>query len=94
MTFISNPKLKTKREKKPIDIYYDNLEEAYGNLPIPSDDYAEVRDLLENAHITNKSPEYNTAASEDIDELEHAIETIRQHYEAMAMILKKEQKYN
>lgn len=77
--FISTKKLRAKHEQTPLDIYYSNLEEAYGNLPVPSDDYAGIAELL--------------GENFDQDELENAIEVIRNHYEDVAKALGKEQKY-
>lgn len=77
--FISTKKLRAKHKQTPLDIYYSNLEEAYGNLPVPDDDWAGIGELLGDKF--------------EKDELEQAIEVIRNHYEDVAKALGKEQKY-
>jgi hypothetical protein len=85
-------KLKFKHNQKPTDIYYSNLEEAYGNLPVPSDDYAEMKEVFRQAFISEvRSGELEV--QEHFYQLEQAIETIREHYEMVAKALRKEQKY-
>ncbi len=79
MTYISNPKTKAKHKKTDRDVYFDNLEEAYGNLPVPSDDYADIASVLH--------------ASFNKGELEAAIDVIRQHYQMVATALGKSTKY-
>jgi hypothetical protein len=92
MTFISSPKLKAKHDQTPLDIYYSNLEEAYGNLPVPADDYAEVFNLIEKVRKSARENGSMAYCYEQSD-LEFAIETIQSHYEELAVILRKEQKY-
>jgi hypothetical protein len=45
--------LNKKRNKTDLDFYFENLEEAYGNLPVPSDDWAEVGQLLKKKKNNN-----------------------------------------
>ena len=86
MTFISNLKLKAKHAQTPLDIYYSNLEEAYGNLPVPDDDWAGVTKLLKKKFL-------NEDIETHIEELQQATELIARHYEMVAQALGKEQKY-
>jgi hypothetical protein len=82
---VFTPLLRKKKEERPEtsrDFYFINLEEAYGNLPVPTDDWADIENLLKRKNIDF-----------DKDELENAIEVIRQHYEDVALALGKEQKF-
>jgi hypothetical protein len=90
MTFISTAKKKAQHNQTPRDIYYTALEEAYGNLPVPSDDYADIRKLLQKYLADKKTPnqiEYH------FQKLEEAIDTISEHYEYVAKALDKHQSY-
>ena len=82
MTYVTTPAKIAKHKKTDHDIYFDNLEEAYGNLPVPNDDWAGITELLE-----SKGIEF------DKDKLEEATEVIRRHYDDVAKALGKEQKY-
>ena len=88
MTFISTIKKKFENKKTPRDIYFEALEEAYGNLPVPSDDYAEIKELLISKEVFG-----TCEAEEHITEFEKATEIIREHYCIIATALNKEQKY-
>ena len=63
MTFISTPKIKTKHQQTPQDVYYSNLEEAYGNLPVPADDYASIKHHLKKVLPENEREEDEHAAT-------------------------------
>lgn len=96
MTFISTFKLKAKHKLTPRDIYFNNLEEAYGNLPVPSDDYADIKELMSNYYFDKKlgTKDYcNEIAQKEIDDLEDAIKTICDHYDFVAKLLDKKQLY-
>lgn len=96
MTFISTMKLHLKHQQTPRDIYYSNLEEAYGNLPVPSDDWADIKKLISDWSYLRKTKSKETAegyAIEEIEKLEKAIEVIKEHYDLMAVILNKHQLY-
>jgi len=96
MVFISNPKTKAKHNQTPRDIYFSNLEEAYGNLPVPSDDFADIEELLTTCFMKELKEEKNRArhfAKAEIRELVKAIRTIQYHYNLIARLLGKEQKY-
>ncbi len=69
-----------KHQQTPLDIYFNALEEAYGNLPVPSDDWAGIRGIL-------------GAERFDPYELEVAIEVIREHYMTVAEVLGKKPKF-
>jgi len=84
--FIFTAKNKAKHDQTPLDIYFSSLEEAYGNLPVPSDDWAGVKKKLE-TNWTEKEVRHN------LEDLEKAIDTIRQHYVQMAFVLGKEVKF-
>ncbi|MCK4782080.1 hypothetical protein KAS79_04140 [Candidatus Parcubacteria bacterium] len=85
---IFTKKIKAKHDQMPRDIYFNSLEEAYGNLPVPSDDWAEIKKLLMDKQFFG-----TYEVQEHIDELENATEIIYQHYKIVAKALNKEQKY-
>ena len=84
---IFTKKVKAKHDQTPRDIYFNCLEEAYGNLPVPSDDWADIKSLMRVDSSTNES------AENQIRELEQATEIIRKHYKIVARLFSKEQKY-
>jgi len=88
MTFIQTMKQKHKHSQTPRDIYFTALEEAYGNLPVPSDDYADIKNLLKDKNIIR--PDYIDKYFKD---LEKALYTIAYHYEVVARALNKPQKW-
>jgi hypothetical protein len=98
MTFISTIAKKFQHEKTARDVYFEALEEAYGNLPVPSDDWAEIKQLLlEQALKTwDKTPKEDVIKMivEDFDKLQEATEIIMNHYIDVAEALGKETKYN
>jgi hypothetical protein len=77
MFWIKTAKSVEKHQQKPTDIYFSSLEEAYGNLPVPSDDWADIKSIISFNEL----------------ELEGAIEIIREHYLAVAKALGKQAKY-
>lgn len=79
MAFIFTKKKERQHEENSRDVYFRCLEEAYGNLPVPSDDYADIASLL--------------GESFDQDKLQEATEIIAEHYDAVAKALGKEKKY-
>lgn len=94
MSHIFTWKNKKLRERTPEDIYFDSLEEAYANLPVPSDDYADIKFLLRNHFaLTESFQDADTRTNIRVKELEDAINTIREHYELIGSILKKQKKY-
>lgn len=94
--YITNRKTQARHELTPYDIYFQALEEAYGLLPVPSDDYADIRNLLIEARQT-KYAESKKESSEEVNHhmtiLEDAIEDIRVHYEAVAVALNQKTRY-
>ena len=82
--FVGSAKQKAKHEQTPLDIYFSSLEEAYGNLPVPSDDWAGVRVAL-----SENWKDYEV--EEHMARLGDAIDVIREHYIKVAEVLKKEQ---
>jgi hypothetical protein len=102
--FVRTAKVQSKREEKPIDIYYNSLEEAYGNLPVPADDWAGVEELL-NEFFNQITPDQKEKVKEEFDDmqtwditehlqdLESAIEFIRKHYFLMSIVLNKSQRW-
>lgn len=81
MTFISTIAKKFQHEKTARDVYFENLEEAYGNLPVPSDDYADIKELLK-------------MSEEEFEKLQEATEVIMNHYIEVAKALGKNTKFN
>lgn len=79
MTFIFTKKKEKVLAETSREIYFRCLEEAYGNLPVPSDDYADIKELL--------------GASFDEGKLNEALDIIRGHYVEVAQALGKEKKY-
>ncbi|HCR35578.1 TPA: hypothetical protein DIU22_00835 [Candidatus Woesebacteria bacterium] len=94
--FIFTKKNKAKHEQTPLDIYFSLLEEAYGNLPIPSDDWAGIKNLLIEQYIKTY-PQYRKNVNDEISwriqKLEGAIGTIREHYFEVAKALNKQPKF-
>ena len=98
MTFISTIAKKFQHEKTARDVYFEALEEAYGNLPVPSDDYADIKDLLYNQALKN----WNKCCEEDVkkmiienfEKLQEATEVIMNHYIDVAEALGKTTKFN
>lgn len=96
MVHITTNKEKAKHERTPRDVYFDALEEAYGNLPVPSDDYADIQTVLVKYYMgADEMPESEAIekAAEDIEKLEGAIEVIADHYSKVAIMLKKVPKF-
>jgi len=81
MTFVNTPKLHAKHQQTPLDIYYSNLEEAFGNLPIPEDDYASIEKVLKDFYRRDFD------AEEHIQQFANAIDTIAEHYSLLAKAL-------
>jgi len=94
--FIFTKKNKAKHEQTPLDLYFSLLEEAYGNLPIPSDDWAGIKKLFI-ARYVKEYPQYAKNANKEINykiqELEEAIDVIREHYFEIAKVLEKQPKF-
>jgi len=87
MAYITTKAKQARRQKTDRDIYFENLEEAYGNLPVPSDDWADIFSVLD------KVEPDGVVGAPDKEELERAIDTIYRHYDHVAKALGKEQKY-
>lgn len=81
--FIFTKKKNLKHNQKPLDIYFSSLEEAYGNLPVPSDDWAGIKQELLKSYTTERK------VDEKIVELGNAIDVIREHYLDVAEVLDK-----
>ena len=87
--FIFTKKNKAKHEQTPLDIYFSLLEEAYGNLPIPSDDWAGIKKLFVAQYVKDANKEIHFK----IQKLEEAIDVIREHYFEVAKVLEKQPKF-
>ncbi len=96
MTYISTKKKDVQHAENARDVYFKCLEEAYGNLPVPQDDYADITELLfESIMKQEGATEFGAReeAEEMVEKLGDAIETIREHYELVAAALGKEKRY-
>lgn len=81
--FIFTKKKNVKHNQKPLDIYFSSLEEAYGNLPVPSDNWSGIKKELLKSYKTEWE------VDEKITELGNAIDVIREHYLDVAEVLNK-----
>lgn len=91
--FISTLFSREKHQQTPRDIYFNSLEEAYGNLPVPSDDYADIENLLKDLYEKQGIRDFVTKAEYEREKLEEAIETIQRHYTDIAEALGKHPKF-
>lgn len=94
--FVSTLKVKAKHQETPYDVYFTALEEAYGNLPVPSDDYAGIRQLLKkdfSENLDHSEENASVLVDSHMGQFEDALEIIREHYFVVAKALGKEQKY-
>ena len=94
--FIFTKKNKAKHEQTSFDLYFSLLEEAYGTLSVPFDDWAGIKKLFI-VQYAKEYPQYVKDANKEINfkiqKLEEAIDVIREHYFEVAKVLEKQPKF-
>jgi len=95
MVYITTKEKQAAHERTPRDVYFESLEEAYGSLPVPSDDYADIQHLIKEDFVSQGMTldEANESAENEIERLQEATETIMEHYEKVAKLLGKTTKF-
>lgn len=105
MVHITTKSKLAENKRTPRDVYFEGLEEAYGNLPVPNDDWADIKNLLVSFRkeaVKKMDPskgvylsdgEIESGVEHSLDKLQEATEVILEHYKEVAKALGRPTKY-